>query len=217
MNKLSYEFSKFIVDSKIIIFGDYTLKSGRKSPYFFNFNQFSDANKLDTLSKFYGQYILENKIDFEIVYGPAYKGIPLAISTALNLRNSIKNVQYAFNRKESKNYGDGGSIVGADINGKTIVVIDDVMTSGKTVNETKLVIEQNNGRIQHYIVAIDRQEKGIDSSLTAIQLQNKTNTFPVSALTTIEQIILAMQTDISLSQQILRMKDYIHKYCDFNI
>ncbi|AYH49456.1 MULTISPECIES: orotate phosphoribosyltransferase [Dickeya] len=212
MSDLSARVAKFIVDAEIIIFGDFTLKSKRQSPYFFNFSRFSSAEKLNTLANFYAEYILQENISANIIYGPAYKGIPLAIATALALSGRKPGISYVFNRKEAKQYGDGGITIGADIANQPLIVLDDVMTSGKTVAETRERVTEQQGVITDYIVAIDRQEAD-DSGRYALESVRQENTFRVSALTTIADILQVMRQRPQHAEQVRRMEAYLSRYC----
>ncbi|ATZ95807.1 orotate phosphoribosyltransferase [Dickeya fangzhongdai] len=212
MSDLSARVAKFIVDAEIIIFGDFTLKSKRQSPYFFNFSRFSSAEKLNTLANFYAEYILRENISANIIYGPAYKGIPLAIATALALSGRKPGISYVFNRKEAKQYGDGGITIGADIANQPLIVLDDVMTSGKTVAETRERVTEQQGVITDYIVAIDRQEAD-DSGRYALESVRQENTFRVSALTTIADILQVMRQRPQHAEQVRRMEAYLSRYC----
>ncbi|WPD74813.1 orotate phosphoribosyltransferase [Dickeya fangzhongdai] len=212
MSDLSARVAKFIVDAEIIIFGDFTLKSKRQSPYFFNFSRFSSAEKLNTLANFYAEYILQENISANIIYGPAYKGIPLAIATALALSERKPGISYVFNRKEAKQYGDGGITIGADIANQPLIVLDDVMTSGKTVAETRERVTEQQGVITDYIVAIDRQEAD-DSGRYALESVRQENTFRVSALTTITDILQVMRQRPQHAEQVRRMEAYLSRYC----
>ncbi|WP_038914609.1 orotate phosphoribosyltransferase [Dickeya zeae] len=212
MNNLSTRVATFIVDAEIIIFGDFTLKSKRQSPYFFNFSRFSSAEKLSTLANFYAEYILQENLSATIIYGPAYKGIPLAIATALSLSGHKPGISYVFNRKEAKLYGDGGTTIGANITHQPLIVLDDVMTSGKTVAETRERVEEQQGIITDYIVAIDRQETD-DSGRYALESVRQENTFRVSALTTITDIIQVMRQRPQYAEQVRQMEAYLARYC----
>ncbi|AIR70692.1 orotate phosphoribosyltransferase [Dickeya fangzhongdai] len=212
MSDLSARVAKFIVDAEIIIFGDFTLKSKRQSPYFFNFSRFSSAEKLNTLANFYAEYILQENISANIIYGPAYKGIPLAIATALALSGRKPGISYVFNRKEAKQYGDGGITIGADIANQPLIVLDDVMTSGKTVAETRERVTEQQGVITDYIVAIDRQEAD-ESGRYALESVRQENTFRVSALTTITDILQVMRQRPQHAEQVRRMEAYLSRYC----
>jgi len=149
-------------------FGEFTLKSGRVSPYFFNAGQFNQGNHLSQLGQFYAQAIEASGIKFDVLFGPAYKGIPLVAATAIALNDSFnRSVPYSFNRKEAKDHGEGGSIVGHPLEGD-ILIIDDVITAGTAIREAKDIINANGAKTKGVVVALDRQEKG-KGELSAIQ------------------------------------------------
>jgi len=149
-------------------FGEFTLKSGRVSPYFFNVGQFNQGNHLSQLGQFYAQAIEASGIKFDVLFGPAYKGIPLVAATAIALNDSFnRSVPYSFNRKEAKDHGEGGSIVGHPLEGD-ILIIDDVITAGTASKEAEDIINANGAKTKGVVVALDRQEKG-KGELSAIQ------------------------------------------------
>ena len=169
--KNSTKFIQFAVERGVLQFGEFTLKSGRNSPYFFNAGLFNDGQALAQLSHFYAQAIVDSKMDFDMLFGPAYKGIPLVAAVAMTLsRDYGKNYPYAFNRKEVKKHGDGGQIVGAPLTGK-VLILDDVITAGTAINEAADIIAQadSKAQIQGVVIAFDRQELGNDQSLSAVQ------------------------------------------------
>ncbi|WP_146553968.1 orotate phosphoribosyltransferase [Rummeliibacillus sp. SL167] len=167
---IAKEFTNYIFKNNIIRFGEFRLKSGRLSPYFFNFGAFNSASKLSSLGEFYASTIIEKKIDFDVIFGPAYKGIPIALSTALSLnKKDYPDVPFSFNRKEIKQYGEGGQIIGSKIKGKRVLAVDDVLTSGKTIRNTKEIIESEGGILYAFLVALDREEKGLNTELSALE------------------------------------------------
>lgn len=163
-------FIEFALQKQVLQFGEYTLKSGRTSPYFFNAGNFNDGESQQRIGEIYAKTLIESGIDFDLVFGPAYKGIPLASSTVFALHNSHGiNKHFSFNRKEAKDHGEGGTIVGAPLKGK-LVLVDDVITAGTAIKETLALIEQFPGAsLEAAVVLIDRQEKLADSELSAIQ------------------------------------------------
>ena len=148
-------------------FGEFTTKAGRQSPYFFNTGLYIDGNSVSQLGRFYAQAILNAGIEFDMLYGPAYKGITLAASTAIALSSFDRNVPFAFNRKEVKNHGEGGSTIGAPVAGK-VLIVDDVISAGTSVRESIEVIEAYGGSPCGIVVSLDRQERGMGSE-SAIQ------------------------------------------------
>lgn len=191
MNSNSREFVDFIFNEQIIKFGEFKLKSGRISPYFFNFGSFDDSLKLASLGKFYSQSIVDNNIDFDVIFGPAYKGIPISLATAMaHFYKRDTNLPYAFNRKEKKNYGEGGSIIGTPLKGKKVLAVDDVITSGRTIRETKEIVESEGGILSGFLVALDREEKPSENSrLTALQEASEMYGVRIYAVATISNVL----------------------------
>ena len=168
MEQYQNDFVDFMLEIGALKFGEFTLKSGRVSPYFFNVGQFNQGNHLSQLGQFYAQAIEASGIKFDVLFGPAYKGIPLAAATAIALNDSFnRSVPYSFNRKEAKDHGEGGSIVGHPLEGD-ILIIDDVITAGTAIKEAKDIINANGAKTKGVVVALDRQEKG-KGELSAIQ------------------------------------------------
>ncbi len=157
-------FVTFALQSSVLKFGEYKLKSGRISPYFFNAGLFDDGAKMLVLAQFYAARILQSGIEFDMVFGPAYKGIPLAATVAVELARQGKNVPFAYNRKEAKDHGEGGSLVGAPLRGR-VLIIDDVMSAGTAAKESIALI-QAAGAVPHAIaIALDRQERGVEGGV----------------------------------------------------
>ena len=168
MEQYQNDFVDFMLEIGALKFGEFTLKSGRLSPYFFNAGQFNQGNHLSQLGQFYAQAIEASGIKFDVLFGPAYKGIPLVAATAIALNDSFnRSVPYSFNRKEVKDHGEGGSIVGHPLEGD-ILIIDDVITAGTAIGEAKDIINANGAKTKGVVVALDRQEKG-KGELSAIQ------------------------------------------------
>ena len=168
MEQYQNDFLDFMLEIGALKFGEFTLKSGRVSPYFFNAGQFNQGNHLSQLGQFYAQAIEFSGIKFDVLFGPAYKGIPLAAATAIALNDSFnRSVPYSFNRKEAKDHGEGGNIVGHPLEGD-ILIIDDVITAGTAIREAQDIISSNGANAKGVIVALDRQEKG-NGELSAIQ------------------------------------------------
>ena len=168
MEQYQNDFVDFMLEIGALKFGEFTLKSGRVSPYFFNAGQFNQGNHLSQLGQFYAQAIEASGIKFDVLFGPAYKGIPLVAATVIALNDSFnKSVPYSFNRKEAKDHGEGGNIVGHPLEGD-ILIIDDVITAGTAIREAKDIINANGAKTKGVVVALDRQEKG-KGELSAIQ------------------------------------------------
>ncbi len=168
MEQYQKDFVDFTLETGVLKFGEFTLKSGRISPYFFNAGLFNAGSHLSQLGNFYAQAIEASNLQFDVLFGPAYKGIPLAAATAIALNDNFnRNVPYSFNRKEAKDHGEGGSIVGHPLEGD-ILIIDDVITAGTAIREAQDIINANDANTKGVIVALDRQEKG-KGELSAIQ------------------------------------------------
>ena len=169
---LAQDFVQFVLDCGVLGFGEFKTKAGRLSPYFFNAGQFDDGAKLGRLAQFYAQRLLASGIEFDMIFGPAYKGIPLGAALAVELARLGRNVPFAYNRKEAKDHGEGGSLVGAPLRGR-VLIVDDVMSAGTAARESIAIIRAA-GAIPHAVViALDRQEKatenGIDVDHSAVQ------------------------------------------------
>jgi orotate phosphoribosyltransferase len=158
------DFVKFALGAGVLKFGEYKLKSGRISPYFFNAGLFDDGKKLGTLAQFYAASILVSGIEFDMIFGPAYKGIPLAAAVTVELARQGKNVPFAYNRKEAKDHGEGGSLVGAPLKGR-VLIIDDVMSAGTAAKESIALIKAAGATPYAIAIALDRQERGVENGV----------------------------------------------------
>ena len=193
------EFIKFMADSGVLTFGDFTLKSGRKAPYFINTGNYKTGAQLAKLGKFYASCINENGIEADVLFGPAYKGIPLSVSACVALYDQFgKDVSYCFDRKEVKDHGEGGMFVGKALaDGDKVVIIEDVMTSGKALKE---VMPKLKGAadvdITAMVITVDRMEKALDSELSAVQQAYKDFGVKVYSIVTINDIIKAIEDGV---------------------
>jgi orotate phosphoribosyltransferase len=171
-DSLAQDFVKFSVDAGVLRFGQFKTKAGRISPYFFNAGLFDDGAKLGRLAQFYAQRILASGIAFDMVFGPAYKGIALAAAVVIELARLGRNVPYAYNRKEAKDHGEGGTLVGAPVKGR-VLIVDDVISAGTAVRESIAIIRAAGAAPHAVAIALDRQEKatenGIDANHSAVQ------------------------------------------------
>jgi orotate phosphoribosyltransferase len=169
---LAQEFVQFAVEAGVLRFGEFKTKAGRLSPYFFNAGLFDDGAKLGRLAQFYARSILASGIEFDMLFGPAYKGIPLAAAVAIELARLGRNVPYAYNRKEAKDHGEGGTLVGAPVKGR-VLIVDDVMSAGTAVRESIALIAAAGAKPHAVAIALDRQEKatenGADVAHSAVQ------------------------------------------------
>tara|TARA_Y100000385_G_scaffold40370_1_gene37582 strand:+ start:464 stop:1117 length:654 start_codon:yes stop_codon:yes gene_type:complete len=188
MKDFQCRFLNFVIEHEILRFGEFTLKSGRKSPYFFNAGLFNTGGKLVFLSRCYADAILDSEVEYDVLFGPAYKGIPLAATTvvALSADHGIDK-PYCFNRKEAKSHGEGGSIVGAPLAGRALV-IDDVITAGTAIREAAQIIIDSGATMAGIAVAMDRQERGT-GELSAIQEVERDYGVPVISIIQLDHII----------------------------
>lgn len=170
MSHTKSSFIKLALDCQVLKFGEFTLKSGRKSPYFFNAGLFYQGSALRQLGQFYAQTLLEHKAEFEHLFGPAYKGLPLATATAVALSELGKETTVTFNRKEVKDHGEGGQLIGAPLTGNTIIV-DDVITAGTAFRESQALIKEHGGKLTGVIIALDRCERGLTNESTLAEIK----------------------------------------------
>lgn len=187
-----HQFIDFVMETGVLKLGDFTLKSGRQSPYFFNAGLFNTGKQMATLSQGYAHAIAHSNIEFDVLFGPAYKGIPLAATTAVSLARDFNlDTPYAFNRKEAKDHGEGGNIVGAPLKGK-VLIIDDVITAGTAIREAIDIIKANGAEPAGVVIALDRMEKG-QHDLSAIQEVEKDYGIPVASIINLNDIITYLE------------------------
>ncbi|WP_456418247.1 orotate phosphoribosyltransferase [Thiolapillus sp.] len=211
MQDYQKEFLEFSLDVGVLRFGEFTLKSGRISPYFFNAGLFNTGAALARLGRYYAQAIEDAGIPFDVLYGPAYKGIPLAAVTAAALyEQHHKDVAYAFNRKEAKDHGEGGTIVGHALEGG-VLIIDDVISAGTSVRESMSIIEQQGARAAGVIIALDRQEKGL-GELSAIQEVERDYGIPVASIVQLDDLAAFLAEKGDSPQQLAAIQEYREKY-----
>jgi orotate phosphoribosyltransferase len=191
-DSLAQDFVQFSVESGVLRFGEFKTKAGRLSPYFFNAGLFDDGAKLGRLAQFYAQRILASGIEFDMVFGPAYKGIPLAAAVAIELARLGRNVPYAYNRKEAKDHGEGGTLVGAPVKGR-VLIIDDVMSAGTAARESIAIIQAAGATPHAVAIALDRQEKatdkGADVAYSAVQYVRDTLGLQVCAIARLSDLL----------------------------
>lgn len=189
MKQYQQDFIRLSVDENVLKFGEFTLKSGRKSPYFFNAGLFNTGATLSSLGRFYAAAIEDFDVEFDVLFGPAYKGIPLVASTAVALNDLYgKSIPYSFNRKEAKDHGEGGVIVGAALKGKRVLIIDDVITAGTAIREAVAIIKQAGGEPVGIVTALDRQERGQDER-SAVQEVRAELGLAVTSIVRLEEIV----------------------------
>jgi orotate phosphoribosyltransferase len=213
MEDLQSKFLEFVIDNEILKFGEFTLKSGRKSPYFFNAGLFNTGEKLAFLAQCYAEAIANSGLTFKVLFGPAYKGIPLVSATAMALASQHGiNKPYCFNRKEEKDHGEGGTIVGAKLTGNTLI-IDDVITAGTAIREAADIIVANGAKLCGIAVAMDRQEKGL-GELSAIQEIEKNYQIKIVSIITLKNVIdyLVESNDKLLQQHLGAVSAYREQF-----
>lgn len=213
MRDYQRDFLDFVVGAGILRFGEFTLKSGRKSPYFFNAGLFNSGRSLGFLGRCYAAATADEAPPFDVIFGPAYKGIPLAASAAIALAEHFgQDMPYCFNRKEAKDHGEGGSLVGAPLAGR-VLVVDDVITAGTAVREVMELIQAAGAQPAAVLVALDRQEKG-RGELSAIQEIERDFDVPVISLISLAQIItyLEQRDDKEVRTYLPAMKAYRESY-----
>ena len=214
MKSYQQSFLDLALESNALKFGTFTLKSGRQSPYFFNLGFFNTGKLLSTSAEAYARAIIESGLKFDILFGPAYKGIPLAAITVAKLAeidDSYANVGYAFNRKEKKDHGEGGSIVGCELKNKSILIIDDVMTAGTAINEAFEIIGAEGGKVVGTVIALDRQETTGTEGKSATQAVLERYGIPVTSIVTLGDIITHLKDRIS-DEEIAQVQKYREQY-----
>ena len=210
--KNSLQFIQFVIEQGALQFGQFTLKSGRVSPYFFNAGLFNDGHALEVLSKFYAQAIIESDIKFDMLFGPAYKGIPLVTAVAMTLaREHELNLPYAFNRKETKKYGDGGSTVGAPLLGR-VLIVDDVITAGTAITEAVEIIRQSKAIPVGAVIAFDRQERGSTEELSAVESAKQKFDIDVISVSNACDLIEFAESKQLYIEHLSHLNEYFEKY-----
>jgi orotate phosphoribosyltransferase len=219
--KLSHEFVAFAIESGVLSFGEFTTKAGRVSPYFFNAGLFDDGLKISKLASFYAQSLLSSGIEFDMIFGPAYKGIPLGATLAMELARRGKSVPFAYNRKEVKDHGEGGSLVGAPLKGR-VLIVDDVMSAGTAVRESMALIRQQGASAHAVVIALDRQEMATEKSVdgisdvpySAVQYARETLGLNVCAVASLEDLMsyLERSEDPNLQAHLSRVQAYRERY-----
>ncbi len=204
------EFIAFAIKKQVLRFGEFKTKAGRLSPYFFNAGLFNDGESLMKLGEFYAASILKSGIQFDMLFGPAYKGITLAASIAIALARLGHNVPYAYNRKEVKDHGEGGVIVGASLQGR-VLIVDDVISAGTSVRESVAMIQQSGATPCGVAIAIDRQERGL-GALSAVQEVEQDNGIPVCAIANLSSLINYLRQQRETSIDIEAIEHYRREY-----
>lgn len=211
MHAYQQQFLQLAISKQVLRFGEFTLKSGRVSPYFFNAGLFDDGHSLLTVSQCYCESILSSGLAFDMLFGPAYKGIPLATGTAVALAQQGRNVPLAFNRKEAKSHGEGGTLIGAPLQGR-VLIIDDVITAGTAIRESIDIIRTHGAEVAGIVIALDRQEQGADSLLSASQEIQQKFGFPVISIVGLNDLLEYSEHDAALAQYRQTLQNYRNQF-----
>jgi len=204
------DFIRFAVQQKVLCFGEFQTKAGRLSPYFFNAGLFNDGAALRNLSQFYAQAILASAVPFDMLFGPAYKGIPLAAGAAIALAEQGRNVPYCYNRKEAKDHGEGGTTVGASLQGR-VLIIDDVISAGTSVRESIDLIRAAGAEPCGVVIALDRMERG-QGELSAVQEVQRNYGIPVVPIATLDDLLDYLQGEAEMVQNLATVQSYRDRY-----
>lgn len=207
---LSREFIAFACELGVLRFGEFKTKAGRSSPYFFNAGLFNDGASLARLSNFYARRIMDSGRPFDVLFGPAYKGIPLAAGTAMTLAGLGRNTPYAYNRKETKDHGEGGTLVGAPIKGR-VLIIDDVISAGTSVRESVELIREAGAVPAAVVIALDRQERG-QGELSAVQEVERNYGIPVISIACLTDLIDYLAGHPDLESKLAAVRAYRARY-----
>ncbi|MBI5435587.1 MAG: orotate phosphoribosyltransferase [Nitrosomonadales bacterium] len=204
------DFIRFAIRHGVLRFGEFQTKAGRLSPYFFNSGLFNDGAALRELCQFYAQAVLASKVEFDMLFGPAYKGIPLVAGTAIALAEQGRNVPYCFNRKEAKDHGEGGSAVGAALQGR-VLIVDDVISAGTSVRESIELIRAAGATPCGVVIALDRMERGQDE-LSAVQEVQRNYGIPVVSIATLEDLLGYLHEHAGMVQNLQAVQSYRDRY-----
>ncbi len=205
------QFIEFAINKQVLKFGEFTLKSGRKSPYFFNAGLFNTGKDLALLGRFYAQALVDSGIDFDLVFGPAYKGIPIATTTVVALADHHqRDVPYCFNRKEAKDHGEGGTLVGSPLAGK-VMLVDDVITAGTAIRESMEIIAAHQATLAGVLISLDRQERG-RGAISAIQEVERDYHCQVISIITLKELISYLEEKPEMAQHLAAVRAYRTEY-----
>ena len=211
MQAYQREFIQFALERGVLRFGEFTLKSGRVSPYFFNAGLFDSGLALAKLGRFYAQALVDSGLSYDVVFGPAYKGIPLAATTAVALaEHHQRDAPWCFNRKEAKDHGEGGTLVGAPLAGN-VVIVDDVITAGTAIREVMHIIKAQGAQAAGVLIALDRQERGT-GALSAIQEVERDFNMPVISIVSLQQVLEYLAQSAELKQYLPAVERYREEY-----
>lgn len=211
MQSYQSDFIHLAIEHQVLKFGEFTLKSGRQSPYFFNAGEFHQASALATVGRIYAQALVASKLDVDMIFGPAYKGIPLASATAIALYNEHQiDLPYCFNRKEAKDHGEGGSLVGAPLQGR-VLIVDDVITAGTAVREVLELIDAAEASPAAILIGLDRQERGQGEQSAIQEIEEKLN-IPVASIITLADIMTYLESAGGQDDLLDRIDQYRKHY-----
>lgn len=204
------EFIRFTIQQKVLRFGEFRTKAGRLSPYFFDAGLFYDGAALKQLAQFYAKALLAAGVPFDMLFGPAYKGIPLVAAAAIALAEAGRNVRYSFNRKEPKDHGEGGTVIGAPLAGK-VLIVDDVISAGTSVRESVDLIRAAGATACGVAIALDRMERG-SGALSAVQEVRESYNIPVISIATLEDLMKVLKADPKRAAQLAAVGRYREQY-----
>ncbi|SAY52091.1 orotate phosphoribosyltransferase [Neisseria weaveri] len=210
MSDFRQDFLKFALAQNVLKFGEFTTKAGRQSPYFFNAGLFNDGASTLALAKFYAEAIIDSKVEFDMLFGPAYKGIILAAATAMMLAEKGVNVPFAYNRKEAKDHGEGGVLVGAPLKGR-VLIIDDVISAGTSVRESVKLIEAEGATPAAVAIALDRMEKGMGDK-SAVQEVEQQYGLPVVAIANLKDLLALLENNAEFGAYLEPVRAYRERY-----
>ena len=211
MKAFQRDFIEFAIERGVLKFGEFTLKSGRVSPYFFNAGLFNRGGDLAKLGRFYADALMDAGVAFDVLFGPAYKGIPIATTTAVALADSHKlDVPYCFNRKEAKTHGEGGNLVGSPLEGK-VMLVDDVINAGTAIRESMTLIEQQQASLSGVLIALDRQERG-NGELSAIQEVERDFGTQVISIVSLADVVAYLTEKGGFDSEISAINTYRENY-----
>ncbi len=210
MSDHTQEFIQLAIEKQVLRFGEFETKAGRLSPYFFNAGLFNDGASLMKLGEFYASAIAKSGIAFDMLFGSAYKGIPLVSSIVIAFAKNGRNVSYAFNRKEVKDHGEGGVIIGAPLQGR-VLIIDDVISAGTSVHESVALITASGATPCGVAIALDRQERG-SGALSAVQEVEKTCGIPVCSIASLEALVVYLRNQPNMAHNLLSIEKYRNEY-----
>jgi orotate phosphoribosyltransferase len=203
-------FIRFAVQKNVLCFGEFQTKAGRLSPYFFNAGLFNDGDSLRSLSQFYAQAIQVSEVPFDMLFGPAYKGIPLAAGTAIALAEQGSNVPFCYNRKEAKDHGEGGTTVGAKLQGR-VLILDDVISAGTSVRESIALIRAAGSQPCGVVIALDRMERG-QGKLSAVQEVRRDYDIPVISIATLDDLLGYLRAEGGMEHNLATVQSYRDRY-----